>query len=233
MDRWEIAEWLYKKDHGLISYGLFAGMKLSPEQPWIDGNQCLKLLGAYEEYLQPHIRKALDRKPARIINVGCAEGYYAVGLGRLVRDRKVLNYACDKEELCREVCIKNAELNGISLITVGALNPGNLSILIGSGAFVLMDCEGAETELADPEKCRNIKNADLIIECHDFMTVKKNVTQFLVDRLKPTHKVEVLTPTDSDPLNFPILHDLSNEERVETMRENRPAGTLFIIAWVK
>ena len=39
-----------------------------------------KLLGCYEQPLQPYLKRAIDRNYETLINIGCAEGYYAVGL---------------------------------------------------------------------------------------------------------------------------------------------------------
>jgi len=41
-----------------------------------------KLLGTYEKELQDAIRALEKKRFGRIINVGAAEGYYAVGLAR-------------------------------------------------------------------------------------------------------------------------------------------------------
>jgi len=42
-----------------------------------------KLLGFYEQPLQPYIEQVIQTGYPTIINIGCAEGYYAVGLAHL------------------------------------------------------------------------------------------------------------------------------------------------------
>src|SRR5689334_17519514 len=41
-----------------------------------------KLLGSYEEELWPALRRLAALPIPAVVNVGCAEGYYAVGLAR-------------------------------------------------------------------------------------------------------------------------------------------------------
>jgi hypothetical protein len=65
-----------------VQSGPFAGMRFLPKTP----DSCLmpKLLGCYEADLHRHVVAALDRGYDTVINIGCAEGYYAVGFARLL-----------------------------------------------------------------------------------------------------------------------------------------------------
>ena len=40
-----------------------------------------KLLGSYEQELQPLLQRLAAQNYSEIVDIGCAEGYYAIGLG--------------------------------------------------------------------------------------------------------------------------------------------------------
>ena len=68
--------------------GPYKGVKLSPSVSW--GDYGSKVLGCYEEELHPQIEELISWEPDAVVNVGCAEGYHAVGLAvRLPRSRVI------------------------------------------------------------------------------------------------------------------------------------------------
>jgi protein-L-isoaspartate O-methyltransferase len=48
-----------------------------------EGALAPRLIGTYEDELHPHLAEALAADPEVILDIGCAEGYYAAGLARL------------------------------------------------------------------------------------------------------------------------------------------------------
>jgi hypothetical protein len=64
--------------------GPFRGMILASETAGAAGDITSKLLGTYEADLHGVLEKAVGRAPRLVINVGCGEGYYAIGLARLL-----------------------------------------------------------------------------------------------------------------------------------------------------
>jgi ribosomal protein L11 methylase PrmA len=85
-----------------------------------------------------------------VINVGCSEGYYAVGLARLLSQSRVV--AVDVEESAQQVCAEAAELNGVSVDVVGRCTLEGLAALLveDPAPLVVMDCDGDELALLDP-----------------------------------------------------------------------------------
>ena len=71
--------------HGLtVSGGPFAGLAYPDRAPI---SLVPKLLGIYERELHGAIEAAIRAQPGLIVNVGAADGYYAVGLARRCRTR--------------------------------------------------------------------------------------------------------------------------------------------------
>ncbi len=92
----DLNKWIHRKTNGVVQSGPFAGMKLSQNEVWKDGNLGTKLLGCYEKELHGFIEdeiKRLSNRPSRIVDIGCAEGFYSVGLAlRLLA--VTLKYIC-------------------------------------------------------------------------------------------------------------------------------------------
>ncbi|MDZ7906377.1 MAG: hypothetical protein U5N55_11810 [Cypionkella sp.] len=77
-----------------------------------EGSSPARLLGAYEASLHPVIKDICTCDYAQIIDVGCAEGYYAVGLARRLPAARV--FAARQQPYCaRKNARKLAALNGV------------------------------------------------------------------------------------------------------------------------
>ena len=85
-------------------------MQFLPEST--EGCHIPKLIGSYEAPLIPIINGLSQKAYRRIINAGCAEGYHAVGLARLLPDAEIL--AFDRNPLAQKACQRVAEFNKIS-----------------------------------------------------------------------------------------------------------------------
>jgi hypothetical protein len=127
-----------------VTGGPFAGMKLVTDTSWGDGTLIPKLLGCYEEELHPAFGLALGRQPECVVNIGCAEGYYAVGLARLLSAATVI--AFDTDENAQKICRAAAGSNGVAarLRVEGECAPARLGSITATGGrkLLVIDCEG-------------------------------------------------------------------------------------------
>jgi len=211
--------------------GPFRGMTL-PERPsWGEGDLLPKIAGCYEAELHPALRKALGRAPGIVVNVGCAEGYYAVGLALALPQAQVFAY--DIRELAQEVCAEAARDNGVAgrVTIAGACSSEILRGLMARGgrALVVMDCEGAEIELLDDGAVAAMGGCDLIVECHD--SIRDGITETLRRRLAGSHTVEIIGEIGREPLKIPALADLSDLDRSVAVCEFRSAKMNWLAAW--
>jgi len=166
----------------VVQSGMFAGTKLHDSWPWDDGNKHLKIAGTYEQHLHGYIARLLAKQPNSIWNIGCAEGFYAVGIARKV---DVPVYVMEPAEGCRIACQRNAELNGVTLNFTDTFNPT-------PGSFVLMDCEGHEREYL-----KVIPDSDLIVELHDFHS--EGWGEEIYDRMTNHDRIKVTGGDDERP----------------------------------
>lgn len=144
--------------------GPFRGMFYLDETVW--GPITPKWAGAYELELEDIIDDIARHGYGRIVNIGCAEGYYAVGLALL--DHKPEVFAFDLDPIARRQARRLARLNGVPerVRVFGECTHFKLNELITGKTFVVCDIEGHELVLLDPAKVPGLKNADLLIEVH-------------------------------------------------------------------
>ncbi len=148
----------------VVQNGPFKGIKYLPESA--DGSLLPKLVGSYEAALHPTLDSLLPHSYDSVINVGCAEGYYAVGLARRWPGVRVI--AFDTDPRAREMCAKLADLNDVSnqITILGECNPQGLAALIKNRSLIVCDCEGYEARLLDPDLVEGLDRCEILVELH-------------------------------------------------------------------
>jgi hypothetical protein len=229
--RAELCAALAKASAMKVQGGLFTGMILSGESSWHDGDLAPKILGCYEEELIPAFTRAMERNPPVVVNIGCAEGYYAVGLARALPQARV--FAHDTDASSRQYCQRAAAANGVGArVVVDGLctNDTLRRHLAGPGrALLVLDCEGAEMTLLDPAPVPELCDCDIIVECHDFMN--RDITETLMRRFAGTHQVEKISEGPRDPNRFPVLRHMSSLDRWLAVNEGRPETMYWLACW--
>jgi hypothetical protein len=231
------AAWVRRKELSLelnsalgnsVLAGPFAGMILPMEHSWRDGDFMPKLLGTYESNLRGVLAEAVERDPASVVNVGCAEGYYAVGLARILPKAKV--YAFDVAPKARSTCARAAEENSVAdrVVIDDRFTAEHLSRILESPGRVLivMDCEGAERELLDPEKLPGLARCDIIVETHGL-----DITSELETRFRASHRVKRIAQGARDPNELPELRRLDESDRWLLVDEGRPESMMWLACW--
>lgn len=169
--------------HGAhILSGPFAGMDYLTEAS--EGALMPRLLGTYEAELHPHLEAFCDEGVDCVIDVGCAEGYYAVGMARILPDATV--HAYDIDPRARAACAALATRNGVAdrVILGETFAPTDFEPFAGRSVLVIMDVEGAESELLRPDISPALAGMRLIVETHG-----PRITETLQQRFAATHEV--------------------------------------------
>jgi hypothetical protein len=231
--RAQLNEQLLTIYRGRVESGPFAGMELPIGNAWADGYRAPKLLGCYEADLHQAMREVLRRKPSAVVNVGCAEGYYAVGLARLLQDVTV--FAFDINAQAVATCRQAAELNGVSkrIVLDGLCTISILDELLARGGrpLVFMDIEGGERELLDPARVPQLRSSDIIVEIHDF--VDRSISATLLERFSTSHAVELIVESARNPNQFSQLQTWSELDRWLVVDEGRPVTMKWLVCWAK
>lgn len=214
-----------------VQRGPFAGMRLPTAFSWGGGYLAPKLLGSYEQELHRAVEKAIARRPDVVINVGCAEGYYSVGLARRLPRARV--FAFDIDERAQAACRTAAAENGVAdrVTVLGLCDGEQLAGLVASAgrALIVMDCEGGELALLDTPIVPRLLRADLIVELHEF--VSRGLTGTLMGRLAAMHKPTLVREGTCMPMEHPALQRLGSFDRALLACEFRPETMQWMVAW--
>ena len=222
---------LLQQQGTVVVQGPLAGMDFLPQSA--EGCHIAKLLGCYEQPLQPFIEEAIVNAYPTILNIGCAEGYYAVGMARRMPSTQVL--AFDLNPKAQEVCAQLAQKNAVfDRVKVGALfKPQDFEDYGGQKVLVLCDIEGAEKDLLDPEVAPALKGMDLIIESHECLL--PGITQLLINRFKDTHQITLVQDNGQRQLqNAPQwFNNLAHLDQLLATWEWRSGATPWLVMKTK
>jgi hypothetical protein len=172
-----------------------------------------KLVGSYERELHAALERLLEPRPPLVVNAGCADGYYAVGLA--LRLPGAIVHALDLEPRWRWICGRLARVNEVpERVAIGErLDAAVLSRLPLEDALVVIDCDGCEDGLFEPETVIALKRAAVIVETHD--TIVTGVTSRLRDRFAASHDIEVIEAEPRWISEFPELEQLTGVSYVD------------------
>jgi predicted O-methyltransferase YrrM len=209
-----------------VAAGPFAGLRYLGSS----SGSCLgaKLIGTYELELQPLIRRLKASGIRHFIDVGAAEGYYAVGLLRMAGAGASLT-AFEFHEDAQRLTARLATKNGVAeqLTVLGACDPPDLQRALDGLAdpvFVLCDVEGHESVLLDLELVPDLKRAFVLVELHEVEA--PGITAKVRERFQATHTVKEIVSTPrraSDlPLNTWWTKLLPESAKMALMDEHRP-----------
>lgn len=184
---------------GTVARGPFAGMRM----PRLLPDTSAKLLGSYEEELHPTLGRLLGADFDVVVNVGCSDGYYAVGALRRLRAARGVAFDLNGEY--REATAATAAANGVELEIASTCSPARLRELCSAArVLVICDCEGCEQDLIGPEITAS---ASVVVELHPG-------TEDLPQRFGDGHAVILVESAGRrDPNAYPELAGLSPEER--------------------
>jgi hypothetical protein len=179
-----------------------------------------KLLGTYEDELHPTLEAFLAAPYPIVIDIGCAEGYYAVGLAR--RMPAAIIHAFDLEPKSRSLCTKLAIRNGVvdRVLIHDRFTLDQFPEPPAERLLVICDVDGFEIELFKPESTIHWQRADLIVELHDCLGLP--CRKAVQDCLSGTHHIEVIPSRTKTPPRLDSLDALSDADRQLAVDELRP-----------
>jgi hypothetical protein len=213
-----------------VASGPFKGLRYPSSQTF--GSVLFpKLLGSYESELHPVLFELLGNGYNTVIDIGCGEGYYAVGLAQKLPNAEV--YGFDTDLRSRQLCASMAKLNGVDdRVHIGDKCDRKTlrSIPLGARALIVSDCEGYEGSLFNNEIAGVLARHDLIIETHDFIDIE--LSRKIREVFARTHHVRSVKSTDdierAHSSHYPELRNYSTRDKYLILSESRPA----IMEWL-
>jgi hypothetical protein len=129
-----------------------------------------KLLGIYELELHDAVERLIARSPDVVLNVGAADGYYAVGLARRLPEARIVAFDLDEQKLTALAGL--AELNGVRdriEVVAGRCDHQTLESRLGPRSAVVCDIDGGEKDLLRPDLAPSLAQTWLLVEVHDHL----------------------------------------------------------------
>jgi precorrin-6B methylase 2 len=179
-----------------------------------------KILGTYEAELFDTWAAWKHKNYSHILDIGCAEGFYAVGMARLWPNATVYAYDIDKQALalCKKLVISNGVQDRVRI--QGPCSAEILQAFPFSGrALVLSDCEGFEKELFTQETLSALSHADIVIEVHD--EAGADFMDEIEKMAKPSHHVSRIANQKRTAGTSPHLAAYSTHSQELIMSEGR------------
>jgi SAM-dependent methyltransferase len=192
-----------------------------------------KILGTYELEIAPIFDGRYLAQFDRVVDIGCAEGYYLAGIGSLLRrgsNKKVqgvslVGYDTDVQSMdtARALAERNQlmfELHNRRLTKDDVLE---------GRSFYIVDIEGEEQRLLDKVFFSRAWQSDFLVEIHD-EPGSKTVLQKVIAAASDTHSIEVITRVDRQVLHYPkgVRLPIRRKWAVSFMQEHRQYGNTWI-----
>lgn len=185
------------------------------------------VLGSTELELRDLIERLIASNYSTIINVGAADGYYAVGFARRSPHSRVIAFEALPE--LQPIIERTARLNGVGnqIRILGLCDCDSLRAELAGAAgpvLIVVDIEGFETQLLELREVPELRFADILIETHDSFV--PNCTETIAARFEQTHRIERFvaqprTIADFPPNFLPSLPKHFPQLAVDLMDERR------------
>jgi hypothetical protein len=183
--------------------------------------------------LHDWVRRWIDTPYDRLVDVGSAEGYYAVGMAYRCPSLRVSAY--DGDALGSALLKRMARLNGVQdrVECKGFCREDDLQseLRTAQRPLLIIDCEGMEYDLLDPAAVQGLDRAALFVELHFF--AHADITNVLKERFRNTHDIEHRVMRDRTLDDFPQsgcrwLDGASDKLKMYLMWEGRNERTEWL-----
>jgi len=194
-----------------------------------------KWLGSYEAEIQDFVCEFCKRGYETIVNIGSAEGYYAVGFARASAASRI--FAFDIDPLARRALAELALMNGaLDRIEIRNICTWNVLNDLRSGKQLLfIDIEGAEMDLLDPGECDALRRSDILVELHQSRGIGNQIEETICRRFAASHDIQRRRETDRSEWIVANRHiwdkRLSEREVVRATNEFRTGNQVWL--WLK
>ena len=163
-----------------------------------------KLLGIYERELSPYIEQACALNFSLIVDIGAAEGYYAVGMAFRNPRAHVIAFEMQAKE--RSALAEAARLNAVTdrVEIRGKCEPEDLERVLADipRPFVICDAEGHEAVLINPAAVPSLRRASILMELHEF--IEWGISEKIRERFLTTHKITHIWQQERTLADFPF-----------------------------
>lgn len=192
-----------------------------------------QILGTYELNIQQYaIMLQKKYKLKNIVSFGSDNGFHPLGLIKNSEFKKA--YCFEKSKSAQQTLIDNFKLNN-AIDKLQCFEEANFKKVFNlldnnelKKTLFIIDIEGDEYKILNDKILKKIKNSFLIIENHDFTFKNKKKIRLVKKSLKEKFKIKILNNSFPEIKNFIDKINLSQEEIILSIFENRKKMNWFI-----
>ena len=187
-----------------------------------------KLIGSYECELHGVIKDIIKYKYERIIDIGSAEGYYAVGIPYAMKNYNLEIVAVETSKIAIENLKRLASNNINNTIKVFSSFDFNL-FKDNKKTLVIMDCEGAELDYLKKISKKYIMKWNFLIEVH--VQIKRNIIRNTEKIFKGRNILKIRSVDDYhkiEEMSFFFKKNFDDDTKLLLMSENRRSGMYWL-----
>jgi len=200
----------YVKENGLtVKRGPFKGLTYSTAAVGHVGFIPAKLCGSYEPTV---VDKLTELAPTHdlFVDIGSAEGFYCSGMALAFPHLKVIGFETTPGE--RDLALEMARINGVTIDQRGTADPSTLQDLPEGRILALVDIEGYEKVLLDPDRIPRLREMTMVVELHD--AAAPGIEGLLRQRFGASHDIDLIYPAQIDVDSFPELNGWPHIQKV-------------------
>tara|TARA_B100000768_G_scaffold162457_1_gene163073 strand:- start:303 stop:1139 length:837 start_codon:yes stop_codon:yes gene_type:complete len=220
-------------EHGhQVAYGTFKGMKLSKNTYWSKNDIITHILGVYEKHVLKKIIEFSKKGNYPFIDIGAADGYFAIGMAFSETFKKIYAFEIDEEgrrslnrnienNFCKDKVVVDIEANFETLKEIVDKN---------KSAVILIDIEGSEFDLLDDNLLQLLSNCYIVCELHPTLSANGFEKQnMLINNAKAFFDVSIIQRESYSPNKFSELNEFTDEERLIAFGEGRENNMNWLI----
>lgn len=222
---------VYDMCNGIVQYGPFKGMILNRQTWWGELDLGAQCLGLYEYEILSLLSQRKDKQFDTFIDIGAADGYYAVGMlfSNLVSSVICFEASANGQQAIKNNWQKNGSpgelhIHGVAdNITIQSIPDEALN-----NALIMIDIEGHEFELLDASFLDKLKHSEILIEIHNWVENFEVKYESLLKRLMQYFDISIVERVERPTTSRPELISFTDDNRLLLVSERRPCLMRFL-----
>jgi len=214
---------------GTVSQGLLKGLQLNKDTWWGKSDLGAQCLGLYEKEILDFI--SAQSPFDTFLDIGAADGYYAVGLLHAKMAKKAICFEISEEgqRAINENWLRNEKPGELEVH--GEANEKSIASVASNltdKTLVLIDIEGFEFQLLSKEVISALRKCTVIIEIHNWIDGFENEYPVLLKNLDRFFDISIIAPSERNIQNIELLRSYTDDNRLLVSSERRPCLMRFL-----
>ena len=219
----------YDLCEGKVSQGPFQGLQLNRDTWWGKSDLGAQCLGVYEKEILDLI--SAQEPFDTFLDIGAADGYYAVGLLHAKMIQKAICFEISEEG--QRAIKENWMINESpgELEVYGEANEQSIALVatkLSENTLVLVDVEGFEFQLLSHEVIAALGKCKMVIEIHNWIENFEEKYSALLRDLDKYFDIAIIAPSERNTQNIELLRSYTDDNRLLVSSERRPCLMRFL-----